>query len=571
MIPLVGGAEGGGVLPPVRAEIAVDGGVAFGPLVPLDQEAGVPEVMAAPPVFGAFPLPEVALAAESVGLLLRWVACDAVGSGDGGEWETTTPLPDDPELPERGKPRCEDGDAAPELGAVAACPVGAALPLRMAEPLQVEGGDAELPAHRASDGGDWQEVGRVPVFEERRLAGRGDGPARPIVADVAVAEAVSPLSGQAAAGRVEAVTLGRPSEGSGAGPVAMALAPLSGGVAAEAVPMPAEVGAEQASVSFGAVDPLQGEAMVMGGIARAPTESGVSVPKQHVGFVGSAAGGRDVPVPDAQGGATLIPDADSLALGMRVAHTMLHEHLPVAAPVPVPLDGGFLAQFERNTDVSERSGTGEPNGGEDFGDGPPWHERNQGLAEKAANPASAVAGVSQAAGGADRGAADAAGSVLPSGDVPSERRLPIIASPPHAHPLAAERFAALPPAVSAALVAQVRAGEAGPVTVTLSPEELGTLRFEMHGRGEAIHVALVVERPETLDLLRRHAEQLAGEFRQAGFAGASFSFSGGQAGAGGGAERWGASVRLWQGGEEEAVTLPKARRAVTGAGLNLLL
>lgn len=144
-------------------------------------------------------------------------------------------------------------------------------------------------------------------------------------------------------------------------------------------------------------------------------------------------------------------------------------------------------------------------------------------------------------------------------------------TPSHPHLYAAERPATLPPSVPAALVAQAHMGEAGPVTVTLKPEELGTLRFEMHARGEAIHVALVVERPETLDLLRRHAEQLVGEFRQAGFAGASFSFSGGSTGGstGGGAERWAGRDYLPPEGDVEPV--PQRPKAGRGSGLNLLV
>lgn len=92
------------------------------------------------------------------------------------------------------------------------------------------------------------------------------------------------------------------------------------------------------------------------------------------------------------------------------------------------------------------------------------------------------------------------------------------------------RGAPMPPTVAAALVQQAQAVPDGPVTVTLSPEDLGQVRFEMHGKGEAIHISLTVERPETLDLLRRHADQLVSEFRQAGFSGASFSFSGAMTG-----------------------------------------
>lgn len=120
-------------------------------------------------------------------------------------------------------------------------------------------------------------------------------------------------------------------------------------------------------------------------------------------------------------------------------------------------------------------------------------------------------------------------------------------------------------ALPATLVTFAQTAPDGPVTITLSPEDLGALRFEMHGKGEAVHIALTVERPDTLDMLRRNAEQLIGEFRQAGFAAASFSFSG-----------------AWSGGREQASQRPhyradeaeaegpiRALRKQVGSGLDL--
>lgn len=73
---------------------------------------------------------------------------------------------------------------------------------------------------------------------------------------------------------------------------------------------------------------------------------------------------------------------------------------------------------------------------------------------------------------------------------------------------------------------QTSAGKAGggPVEVVLNPQELGRMRFEMHQQGDHLRVFLVAERPETLDLLRRHGEQLLSDLRQSGFGGASLSF-----------------------------------------------
>lgn len=83
---------------------------------------------------------------------------------------------------------------------------------------------------------------------------------------------------------------------------------------------------------------------------------------------------------------------------------------------------------------------------------------------------------------------------------------------------------ALPPRLTTDLVALTKSPPNGPVEILLNPAELGQLRFEIQHKGDQLRVMLSVERPETMDLLRRNADQLLGEFRSAGFAGASLSF-----------------------------------------------
>lgn len=123
----------------------------------------------------------------------------------------------------------------------------------------------------------------------------------------------------------------------------------------------------------------------------------------------------------------------------------------------------------------------------------------------------------------------------------------------------------MPATVAPMLVETARAVPDAPVTLTLTPEDLGSLKFEMQSRGDTIHVALTVERPETLDMLRRHVDQLTGEFRQAGFAGASFSFSGG---AGGGQERGPSAGYAPRAEEKEERPVPRSGKQVRG-GLDL--
>jgi hypothetical protein len=64
----------------------------------------------------------------------------------------------------------------------------------------------------------------------------------------------------------------------------------------------------------------------------------------------------------------------------------------------------------------------------------------------------------------------------------------------------------------------------GEVELLLAPEELGKLRFVIQHDGASVKILMAAERPETLDLLRRHADQLVQEFRQSGYSGATIDF-----------------------------------------------
>ncbi len=149
---------------------------------------------------------------------------------------------------------------------------------------------------------------------------------------------------------------------------------------------------------------------------------------------------------------------------------------------------------------------------------------------------------------------------------PSDPALPLRNDP---RPVEARHPAQpMPPTVVPMLVDAARALPDAPVTLTLTPEDLGALRFEMQSRGDTIHVSLTVERPETLDMLRRHVEQLTGEFRQAGFANASFSFAGGWGG--GGQERAAGAGYATRTVDKDESPVARASKHVNG-GLDLRL
>ncbi len=67
-----------------------------------------------------------------------------------------------------------------------------------------------------------------------------------------------------------------------------------------------------------------------------------------------------------------------------------------------------------------------------------------------------------------------------------------------------------------------------PVELALNPEELGRVRMTLQATDGGMSVQLTVERPETLELLRRNIDLLAAELRQAGYERLSFGFTGDQ-------------------------------------------
>ncbi|WP_217704078.1 flagellar hook-length control protein FliK, partial [Salipiger sp. HF18] len=73
------------------------------------------------------------------------------------------------------------------------------------------------------------------------------------------------------------------------------------------------------------------------------------------------------------------------------------------------------------------------------------------------------------------------------------------------------------------------------IELQLRPEELGHLRFRMVQGEHGLLLSISADRPETLDLLRRHVDQLARSLSDLGYGDASFSFGeGGQSNGRGG-------------------------------------
>ncbi len=61
----------------------------------------------------------------------------------------------------------------------------------------------------------------------------------------------------------------------------------------------------------------------------------------------------------------------------------------------------------------------------------------------------------------------------------------------------------------------------GAVEIALNPEELGRVSITLNGRDDGMHLVILAERPETLDLMRRHVAILSAEFERLGYGGLS--------------------------------------------------
>lgn len=161
-----------------------------------------------------------------------------------------------------------------------------------------------------------------------------------------------------------------------------------------------------------------------------------------------------------------------------------------------------------------------------------------------------------------------------SGPVPVQAHPPTpAASAPHGPPAAEHGHHSLPKDFSTNLAHSVAGSGQSRAELILEPAELGRLRFDLVTQGDQVQVILAAERPETLDLLRRHADELRQEFKASGLDTGTLSFG-----------QWG------KGGDDRALPqqpgaktipddlpllspspLPSPRRPASASGLDLRL
>ncbi|MDK2775707.1 MAG: flagellar hook-length control protein FliK, partial [Tabrizicola sp.] len=141
--------------------------------------------------------------------------------------------------------------------------------------------------------------------------------------------------------------------------------------------------------------------------------------------------------------------------------------------------------------------------------------------------------------------------------------------------------ASVPQSPSSLPVQQVAAQLAGVLVETsdkatelaLAPEELGRVRLRLEADAanpDRLVILISVERPETLDLFRRHAGDLAAAIKAAGYSGADIGF--GQDSQGRSPDRRHEPNALGPGrSRDEQTPISPTRRDAVGATLDLRL
>lgn len=109
--------------------------------------------------------------------------------------------------------------------------------------------------------------------------------------------------------------------------------------------------------------------------------------------------------------------------------------------------------------------------------------------------------------------------------LPGAELLPLAEPTPTTTAPASARVEAMPPPVRQ-VVEAMQTLPARPVEISLSPEELGRVRLSVATGDSGLVVQVMAERGETLELLRRHIQELAQEVRALGYGSVAFSFSG---------------------------------------------
>ena len=138
-------------------------------------------------------------------------------------------------------------------------------------------------------------------------------------------------------------------------------------------------------------------------------------------------------------------------------------------------------------------------------------------------------------------------------------------------PATPERNVALARHVTAQIVEAIGSAQTRSIDIRLDPEELGRVHLNLRHADGQMSVAITAERPETLELLRRHIDQLAQDVRALGYGTLRFDFHHGHQ-----RQNQSGPETLAQSSESrdevvQSVAAPSPTPRATGAGLDLRL
>lgn len=148
-------------------------------------------------------------------------------------------------------------------------------------------------------------------------------------------------------------------------------------------------------------------------------------------------------------------------------------------------------------------------------------------AKRAGDVAAAAAPPIASADGPARADATAAASALAIGEAePAPQRAERLSAAGPAIPAAPANAAQAPVVAAQLALAVLKRGEPGAVELRLDPPELGKVRLELRfDSADQVSITVHAERPETLDLLRRGADALDRDLRDAGLSLADLDFA----------------------------------------------
>lgn len=172
--------------------------------------------------------------------------------------------------------------------------------------------------------------------------------------------------------------------------------------------------------------------------------------------------------------------------------------MPASADAPAVVDVPVIAEAEEKTVESPET------------------------ASSPVKPESAAA-VPERAGAALPGPVNAPPAALPGAVLPMGDPVPQILHAARDLPAAPVQAPPAPP-VQVQIVQALSSGGGAVTELRLAPEELGHVRIDMRHEGDRLVMVVSAERQDTLDLLRRHAGELAADLRAAGHSGLDLSF-----------------------------------------------